>query len=366
MGSNCQLSPETSNRIGRRENAVPGRVRSPTRFIPRVRACRPALACLLLVGGCGDDAGSGDAGTTGGDGSTDVATTGPTEPATGATGGADATTDPDGSDSGPVTGEAGPNFGLLTFTLYPADASGAPDLLGMAGAWRVDPFTTDDFYAVRALGLLLPPAPAQADTLELHEPSQYDWGKASDWVTLGNGVRLGHASADAVACLQLLDASYPVYFSDDAAFLDPVCAADPARWEPAATYDLVVYGGADFDDQSVAHAVTTPAALTVRAPDPTVFDFPLDKTADLALTWDDDGGDGDRVVIRVRDRNGKQLAVHAADDGSYTLAGSELDKLAAGPVDLTVARERIVDIGLPAGTLRVAARYEVALYPDLF
>jgi hypothetical protein len=332
-----------------------------------VSPSRLALASLLtLMGACGGADGDGDddgdpgttTTTTAGDtdGSGEVGTGSPSEPTTTAT----------SSDTTPDTGEVGPNFGLLTFTFYPADAGGSPEQLGMAGAWRTTPFTTDDFYAARALALFFPLAPEAADTLAVHDPQQYGWGKANTWLTLGNGLRLAHADGDALACLQLLDEQYPVYLSDDADFFDPACAPDPSRWKPGASYDLVAYGGADFDDQQVGAAALTPGALTLTAPDASAFDFPLEKAKDLALTWTADGGPDDRVVIRVWDQFDRQLAIHAADDGSYTLPGAELDKLSAGPATITVAREHISTIGLAAGSLRVVARHEIWLYPDLF
>ncbi|HEY0132767.1 MAG TPA: hypothetical protein VGB85_01770, partial [Nannocystis sp.] len=290
-------------------------------------------------------------------------TSSPTSPAT--TDPTD-TDEPGDTDAGGAE-EVGPNYGLLTFTLYPADAAGSPEQLGMAGAWRTEPFTTDDFYGVHALGLHFPRAPAAADTLELHDPQVYEWGKAGTWVTLGNGVRLTAAGAggDALACLELVADSYPVYFSGDAPIFDPSCAPDPARWVPATAYDLVVYGGENFDDQARGAAVITPAPLSVTAPAIDVFDFPLGKAGDLALAWQADAA-GDRVVIRVWDQFGKQIVVHAADDGSYTIAGAELDKLAAGPATLTLAREHVSEVGLAAGVLRVVTRHEVTAYPDLF
>lgn len=324
--------------------------------------CRAALtSALLLAAACGDD-GSGDAASTA---DTEAATsesvateTASTEPTT-STGASTNETLPD-------TGEVGPNFGLLTFTFYPADASGSPEQLGMAGAWRTTPFTTDDFFAARALALFFPLAPATADALELHDPQAYEWGKASTWLALGNGVRLRHPDGDALACLQVLDETYPVYLSDDAAFFDPACAPDPKRWQPGASYDLVVYGGADYDDAQAGGAVQTPSALTVTAPDPGLFDFPLEQAKDLELKWTADGGADDRVVIRVWDQFGKQLAVTATDDGSYTLPAAELAKLSVGPATITIAREHINTIDLQAGSLRVVARHEIWLYPDLF
>jgi hypothetical protein len=373
MGSNCQLRPD--NRCFERPSAAFQRVRSPTGSTlctaptphPR-RRLRDALSLALLLAACGDNGGdpsesSGDTGTPDTSGTDGPSTSPDPTEAPDESGSGDGTTAGDETTGG---GEVGPNFGLLTFTAYPADASGSPAQLGMAGAWRTEAFTTDDFYGVRALALFFPLAPADADTLAVNDLSVYDWGKKDTWLALGNGLRLGGESGDALACLQLVEESYPVYLSDDAAFFDPACAPMPELWQPAATYDLVAYGGESYADQTRKDAVTTPAALTVTAPALDVFDFPLAKTADLPITWTADGGADDRVVIRVWDQFGRQIVVHAADDGSYTLAAAELDKLAAGPATLTVARERISELGLAAGTLRVVARHETWAYPDLF
>lgn len=330
----------------------------------RLRDAVP-LAFLLLAA-CGDngndEAGSSKTDATGDD---DTATTDDSNIGTDA--GGSSSTDPTEGGSDDTGGsEVGPNFGLLTFTFYPADASDSPAQLGMAGAWRTEPFTTDDFYAVRSLALYFPPPPAKVDTLEVHDLSVYDWGKADAWVTLGNGLRLRSGDTDALACLQVLEESYPVYLSDDAAFFDPACAPDPAQWQPATAYDLTAYGGETFADQTRAAAITTPGELTVTAPATDVFDFPLEKAKDLAVTWTADAETADRIVIRVWDQFGRQLVVHADDDGSYTIAGSELAKLAAGPATITIARERSNDVGIAAGTLHLVARTEVWAYPDLF
>lgn len=328
-----------------------------------------ALALLVLAAACENgDPGDGDGATTvteepqsTGDTTEGPPTTAALEPpqTTGATGssGSDDSGDPDA---------IGPNFGLLTFSYYPADASGSPEQLGMAGAWRTEAFTTDDFYAVRALALFFPLAPTEPDTLAVEEPAVYEWGKANTWLALGNGLKLGGEVGEALACLQLVEGGYPVYLSDGAAFFDPACAPDPMLWQAAASYDVVAYGGEAFEDQIRGAAVTTPTALTVTAPALDVFDFPLAKNADLELTWTADGGADDRVVLRVWDQFGRQIVVNAADDGSYTIPGAELDRLSAGPATLTLAREHVSELGLPAGTLRVVARHEVWGYPDLF
>lgn len=329
---------------------------------------RGSLGLLLafLVLACGDSKG-GDTDADDSEGDTANTTAGPgatdPDPTAGATsddsGPSTPGTDPSATSD---TGEAGPNFGLLTFTLYPADASGAPAQLGTAGAWRTVPFTTDDFFAVRALGSFFPLAPAGADVLEHTGPGVYDWGFGDSWVGLGNGMRLGGA----VACLQLYKDSYPLYLGDDADNLDPACAPDPAAWQPGATYDLSVYGNDEYADETVADAVRTPAALTVNSPDVAAFNFPVDTSKDLAISWTADGEEGDRVVIRMWDQFGELISVHAADDGAYAIPKADLAELSLGAATLTVTREHIVELGLPAGRLRVVARHEVWAYPDLF
>ncbi len=326
------------------------------------------LGAALLIGGCGGD-GDGDSNS---DASTDATTSGSSStPTTSGEATADTIPDPGGTSGAtdpsgdPTAGMVGPNFGLLTFTLYPEDASGAPTQLGMAAAWRDEPPTTDDFFAARAFGLFAPLAPASVDTIEVDDMQAYDWGRPENWVTLGNGIRLRHAETSAVACLQLVQDSYPVYFSDDAAFLDPDCAADPTRWRPDSAYDLVVYGGEDYGDET-REGIHTPTALELSTPDIRDFDFPLPKSEALALTWDSGGSSDDRVVIRMWDQFGRQLVAHAADDGNFTIPGTELDRLAAGPATLTVARERIYEFGLAPGNLRVVVRYELNAYPNLY
>lgn len=322
-----------------------------------------ALACGDSGSGEGTDTAADDDGDgtsaepTSGPGATDPDPTSTTADDEGTAG--PTTRDPT-SDSDGV--EVGPNFGVLGFTFYPEDASGSPAQLGMAGAWRTAELTTDDFFAVRALGTFFPPAPAAPDTLEHTGPGVYDWGLADSWVTLGNGMRLG----DSVACLQVYKDKFPVYLSEAADNLDPACAPDPARWQPATSYDLTVYGGDDFPDRTFAAAVRTPTALTVSAPDVSAFNFPVDHTMDLTVTWTADGEDGDRVVIRMWDQFGEMFTANAADDGSYTIAAADLAELSLGAVTMTLTRETITDIGVDAGTLRVAARHEVWAYPDLF
>jgi len=346
MRSNCQLFAENRCFATRVSRAVNDR--------------RSVAFLVLVLAACGDS-GSGESGdgsddddSTAGESATDP---GPTEAAT--TGGSSPTTvDPSG-DTEPA--DVGPNFGLLTFTLYPADASGSPAQLGIAGAWRTAEFTTDDFFAVRALSSFFPRPPATDDTLEHTGPGVYDWGFNDSWLGLGNGMRLGSA----LACLQVYKDRFPLYLGDDAENLDPACAPDPAAWQPATAHDLVVYGNDEFADE-IRPGVRTPAALSVTAPDVTAFDFAVDTSQDLAVTWDANGEDGDIVVIRMWDQFGEMFTVRAADDGSYAISKDALAELSLGAATLTVAREHITEVGLAAGALRVVAGHEVWAYPDLF
>lgn len=324
---------------------------------------RASLALLAAQLACGDS-GGGDEKSASEEGSADsAATSGATDPdptSTTADATGPATTQGPTGDSEGV--DVGPNFGLLTFTFYPADASDAPAQLGIAGAWRTTEFTTDDFFAVRALGTFFPRAPEADDALEHSGPGVYDWGLPDTWVGLGNGMRLD----DSLACLSLYQAKFPVYLGEAADNLDPACAPDPARWQPATTYDLTVYGGDAFADVTRAGAVRTPAALTVTAPDVAAFDFPVDHAQDLAVTWTADGEDGDRVVVRMWDQFGEMFTATAADDGSYTIPAADLAELSLGAATLTITREHVTEVGLEPGRLRVVARHEVWAYPDLF
>lgn len=299
----------------------------------------------MVLGACGLP-GSGDEVGTDSDGATDSATAGATS-----------------SDTGLAVGDA---HGVLNFTFYPATASGFPPQLGMAGAWRSEPFTTEDFFAVQAWGMHLPPPPVAADTVENHGiPVPYEWGKADTWVLGGNALKLRHGGDEALACLLLVDDTFPVYLSDDADFFDPACAPDPARWIAGATYDLIAFGGEGGGDVILHAAVTAPSALTVSAPDVATSLAPLDRGRDLALAWEASGEAGDRVIIRVIDIYGQVLVAHATDDGAFTIPAAEIGKLAAGPATLTIARERVFDLGLPEGDLRVVVRHEVWADPDL-
>lgn len=305
---------------------------------------------VLALLACGGDRGGGSDGTTG---DTTGDTTDATEGTTSPTGG---TTD------APVVGD---KFGLLNFTYYPATASGLPEALGMAGAWRTEPFTTEDFFAAQAWSLSLPPAPATPDTVENHAiPAPYDWGLPDTWVTAGNALKLRHGQ-ESIACLLSVQDTYPVYLSDDAAFFDPACAPDPARWVAAADYDLIAFGGELADDVILPARITTPPTLALTSPDVSASLFPLDRAAGLALAWEPGDDPDARVVVRLIDTFGQTLSAHALDDGAFTIPAEELADLAPGPATLTVARERLSDVGTPVGVLRVILRYEIWADPDL-
>lgn len=319
------------------------------------------LGALLVVSGCGDDGDGSSGGSDGGTGGAQT-TDGTSDGGTGA--GTSGVTD--GGSAGTGVIEPGPNFGVLNFTYYPATAAGLPEELGLAGAWRTEALTTEDFYAVQAWSMHLPPPPADPDTVVNNEiPAPYAWGFPDTWVAAGNALKLRPATGDeALACLFQVEGSYPIYLADDADSFDDACAPDPARWQPAAAYDLIAFGGDQWDDVIVPDAITTPDALTLTAPDVSTSLFPLDRAADLALAWNADAP-ADRVVVRVIDTFGQVLTAHAADDGAFTIPAVELKKLADGPATLTIARERVRNVALPTGTLRVIARHELWADPDL-
>jgi len=274
-------------------------------------------------------------------------------------------TEASGSTDG-TGGDVGRGRGLLNFTFYPATAGGLPAELGMAGAWRTEPFTTDDFFAVQSWGMHLPPPPSEANTVVNNSiPAPYDWGKADTWITGGNALKLRGSGGESLACLLLVQDTFPVYLSDDAEFFDPSCAPDPAKWLGGEAYDLVVFGGEGKDDVILSTAVTAPPALVITAPDVGTSLVPHDRADGLEIEWDANGGEPNRVVVRLIDTFGQMLTANSVDDGSFTIPSAELTKLAPGPATLTIARERIFDLGLPDGDLRVVLRYEVWADPDL-
>jgi hypothetical protein len=317
---------------------------------------------LSACGQPGGDAEVGEADTSvesTGAATDDSASSGATDvPSTGGSAPGDAT-----SDTGIDVGAA---HGLLNFTFYPETAAGLPAELGMAGAWRTEPFTTDDFFAVQAWGMHFPTPPSEANTVVNNAiPSPYEWGKADTWVTGGNALKLRGGGGESLACLVLVQDTFPVYLSDDAEFFDPTCAPDPAKWVAGESYDLVAFGGEGKDDVIRTAAVAAPPALNVTAPDVGTSLVPHDRADDLEIEWEANGGEPNRVVIHVIDTFGQMLTAHAVDDGSFTIPSAELTKLAPGPATLTIAREQIFDLGLPDGDLRVVLRYEVWADPDL-
>lgn len=320
--------------------------------------------CIMSLAACGETGEDTD-----GEVDTLVGSTsaGPTD---GGSGGTEAPTTDGPSSSGgtgdDTDGPAGAAYGLLNFTYYPETAWGSPPELGMAGAWRTEPFTTDDFYAVQAWGMHLPRPPAEVNVVENNDiPAPYEWGKADTWRAGGNALKLRNGAEESFACLKLVQGTFPVYVSDDSELFDPLCAPDPSRWVPGATYDLIAFGGEAQDDAIVPAAAKAPPALTVTAPDIRTSMFPVDRSKGLKIDWEANGGQPNRVVIRLIDTFGQTLTAHAVDDGSFTIPSSELSGLEPGPAILTIAREQLFDLDLPEGGLRVVVRYEVWADPDL-
>lgn len=337
---------------------------------PMVRArLAPLTALLLLTPACkGDDAATETAAsaTDGSDteGSDTDATTGDggtTSPTT--TGESASASESGDSETGP-TGEG--LRGLLNFTYYAADAVDDAPILGMAGAYRADALTTDDLFALQEFQLYFPRPPAGADAIEEHAPLPFEWGKADTWTAAGNGIKLAHPEAgDALACLFLADGDFPIYIASEGEALDPACAPDPARWLADATYRLVLYGGDAFVDRIIDGEVKTPAALTISAPDLSVFNLEVDTKVDLALAWTAGDDPAARIVIRLWDQYGQMTAATANDDGAFTIPAAKMAALSGGPGFLTIARERPLDIPFEGGTIRVIPRHETWGYIDL-
>ncbi len=311
------------------------------------------FAAPLAVAACGDDGGGGSGGTDGSGGTT-----------SGATGGSDTGT-AGGTASG-TTGGAGGLGGLVTFTYYTADAETPDPALGFAGGYREGGMgSLWDFYAVQAFQRTFPAPPSDEDTVVDEEiPVPFDWGKTSDWVTAGGGIKLASGEALALACL-LPAEDYPVYVAEDSVNLAAACKPDPAAFVPAAPYDLTLYGGDAFEDVLLSGVVRTPPALTVTAPDLSVYNLQVSASEDLEVTWTGEGEAESWVTLRLWDQFGYVLTAHPADDGAFTVPATELQKLTAGPAWITVARERAHDLSFAAGQVTVVTRYETWGYLDL-
>jgi hypothetical protein len=276
-----------------------------------------------------------------------------------------------GNDDGKETWGAGELRGIVTFTLYPADALGGVDELGFAGAWRTsdeDVEVIDDFYAAFALGTAFPLPPGVDELAQNDIPAGFVWGDVEDWVIAGTAFKLSHPEEDvqAQACLRevgmVLDI-YPVYAA--AGDTNDGCGADASQWVPGKDYDFVIYGGEMFDDVSYHGAVETPAALEVTAPDFEEYNAPVMQSDALTVQWKGDDPRGYRLVIRVWDDLGRMFTINAEDDGEYRIPADALAVLTPGPITMTVAREHIERIPIPAGGVKVVTRYERWGYFDL-
>ncbi len=275
-------------------------------------------------------------------------------------------------DDGIETVGMGDLRGILTFTLYPADSVLNYDRLGMAGAWYTEEVgyeVVDDFYAAYGLQIAFPLPPEKEDTLEHNDvPGGFNWGDAEGWIRAGNAMKLVEGDKEALACVldvgMVLD-RFPVYAATGSENQPEGCAPDVKDFVPDAYYDLVVYGGEAFSDTVLLEAVHTPAELEVDEPDLEAFELPIEQSEDLRVRWNSTGSKTDRVVIRVWDDFGRMFTIHAKDDGEYAIPSDALSMLTAGPITLTIARERIARIPLDAGGLKAVTRYERWGYLDL-
>jgi len=264
------------------------------------------------------------------------------------------------------TGEPGGDLrGLVNFTYYPADAAIDEPLLGVAGAYRMETFAIDDLFALAGLQLYQPPPPDTLDTLEEYAPLPFAWGAADTWVAAGNGIGLSHADGTGLACLTMADDAYPLYLAAGSDAFDPACAPDPAVWSPETDYSLALFGGELFEDLYVGGAVQTPAAVSVSAPDLSVYNLEIERDEPLEILWTAGDDPRARIVVRVWDQYGQGVVVAAEDDGEYVIPAANLGSLSGGPGFLTITRERSQTINFEAGSVRVLTRHETWGYIDI-
>jgi hypothetical protein len=350
---------------------------------------RGALALCLACGGddgggpAGDtEVGSGFEGPGSGSGSeTDGTITTTDNPTSGPT----STSTTDDTESGYETLGDGPLRGTLTFVHFAADALNDEAIVGMAGAWRDESIgfgDVYDFFGIFGLGINFPAPPADEDTLEHNDiPADFEWGAPGDWLLAGTAMKLRLPDSAAHACLlyrggtpeiELPPGSgtfypnYPVYASTDSSNQPEDCRPDPSAWIPDTDYDIVLYGGELFDDNSLVAQVHTPTELQVTAPDIAQFQLPIDITENLEVTWNGEGLAGNRIVIRVFDVFGRMFTIHADDDGSYNIPADALGVLSQGPGTIVVARENVDEVPFTDGVVTVVTRYEHWGYVDLF
>ena len=272
-------------------------------------------------------------------------------------------------DDGKETWGAGELRGILTFSLYPADALAGRDQLGLAGAWRTsedDIEAVDDFYAAFALGTAFPLPPGE-DELEHNDiPAGFVWGDVDTWVEAGTAFKLMHPGegVQAEACLHhvgMVFDMYPIY----SAAGEGDCAADASQYVPGKDYDVVFYGGEMFSDVVYHGAVETPGGLEVTDPPFDEYNAEVSQSDALTVRWQGEDPRGYRLVIRVWDDLGRMFTINAKDDGEYRIPADALAVLAPGPITISVAREHIERIPIPAGGVKVVTRYDRLGYFDL-
>ncbi len=271
-------------------------------------------------------------------------------------------------DDGMETWGAGELRGILTFTLYPADSLSGVDEVGIAGAWRTsdeDVEAVDDFYAAFALGTAFPLPPALDELQQNDIPAGFVWGDVDGWVEAGTAFKLSHPAeqVEALACLErvgMVFDIYPVYASSG-----DTCPVLATQFVPGKDYDVVFYGGEMFEDVAYHGAVETPASFEVNAPPFDEYNAPVMQGSALDVEWEGEDPRGYRLVIRVWDDLGRMFTINAEDDGEYTIPADALAVLAPGPITITVAREHIERIPIPAGGVKVVTRYERWGYFDL-
>lgn len=256
---------------------------------------------------------------------------------------------------------------MLQFTYSPAHALRGDDVVGIAGGYRTAEasWAVEDFYSPTQYLLAFPDAPSAPDSTAVDAMlPAFDYGVPGDWIEAGNGMLLTRSDGmgSVTGCLRNIDivdadgtTSVPIYVSGKVG--DNQCSGHASVWEPSTLFDVVLYGGDAFGDNTLSERVMTPPALEVTSPNLDMVRATIPAGSPLSFAWDASEVDT-RVVIRVVDSAGAVISAHAIDDGSFAIPAADLQMLQPGPIDLVIARERSDRMLFSDGGITVVSRYE--------
>ena len=281
------------------------------------------------------------------------------------------------------TGFIGELHIALGFTYVAASSLVAEDQVGIAAAYRTADEGWDgleDFYSPVVYQYAFPAVPEEDTTSQDGPVPAFEWGSETDWILAGPALRLhrGLGGPTITACLVNLfptednPTGYPLY--QTLTSMEPQCIPDAEAWEPRALYDLELLGGDRFESNYLFERIETPRAindLSLRQDgnniDIDTLGAQVDSTLDLRFEWNGPGSGADtRIVIRLVDGDNNLVTAHAADDGDYTIAASDLEALNPGTLDVLVSRERTDRLIFTDGGIRAVSRYERWGFLEIF